>query len=519
MTSAALDTKDASNEFATDVVVIGGGGSGLAAAIEAATLGRRVVLLEKAPQLGGSTRWSIGSITATNTPQQLRNGILDSPQSHFEDLQLFNNPLKLKDNEKLSRMLVENVPDTIRWLMSMGVEFFGPMKELPHRKPRMHVVIPNSRSYIFHLEKRARQLGVVIKTSCRATGFLRSNGRITGVSYQGEHEKGEVVARGGVVLCSGDYSGDQFERAQRLGTDMKLVNPVNAYNTGDGQKMVEDIGGKVLNEHLYLAGIRFQAPPENWLHHLPPHKWMTSCIRYMLENLPGSIVRPLVMGFLTTVLVPSSKLLQAGAILINKNGQRFTDELNSPGPGISNQPDQMAYMVFDAKLANQFSGWPNYVSTVPGFAYASVDDYRKSRKDIFFEADTLEQLALKIGVPSSALLQTAQDFNADAGRLDTGRMSLDQGPFVAIGPVSYKINFTDGGVAVSDALEVLGSDNQPLAGLYAAGFSGMGGVLLEGHGHHLGWAFTSGRIAGRNAANNVLTEDLPEAQSASPQSH
>ena len=74
MTSSALDTKDASNAFTTDVVVIGGGGSGLAAAIEAATLGRRVVLLEKAPHLGGSTRWSIGSITATNTPQQLRNG-------------------------------------------------------------------------------------------------------------------------------------------------------------------------------------------------------------------------------------------------------------------------------------------------------------------------------------------------------------------------------------------------------------------------------------------------------------
>ena len=116
MTSAALDTKDASNEFATDVVVIGGGGSGLAAAIEAATLGRRVVLLEKAPHLGGSTRWSIGSITATNTPQQLRNGILDSPQSHFEDLQLFNNPLKLKDNEKLSRMSLKFVAQVLDFI-------------------------------------------------------------------------------------------------------------------------------------------------------------------------------------------------------------------------------------------------------------------------------------------------------------------------------------------------------------------------------------------------------------------
>ena len=519
MTSTSFGNHDSSKAITTDVVVVGGGGSGLAAAIEAASLGRRVVLLEKAPQLGGSTRMSVGSITATNTPQQLRNGILDSPQSHFEDLQLFNNPLNLKDNEKLSRMLVENVPETIRWLMSMGVEFFGPMKELPHRKPRMHVVIPNSRAYIYHLEKRAKQLGVVIKTSSSATGFIRSHERITGVRFQTDGIDFEVHAMGGVVLCSGDYSGDQFQRQRRLGEEMTLVTPVNANNTGDGQKMVEAIGGKVLNQHLFLAGIRFQAPPKNWLHNLPPYRWLTRCLRIMLENLPGTIVRPLVMGFLTTVLVPSSKLLQAGAILVNKNGERFVDELNSPGPGISLQPDQMAFMVFDAKLASKFSGWPNYVSTVPGFAYASVDDYRKSRKDIFYEADTLEKLAHQMGVPPSALSGTVNAFNNDPARHASGRMSLDQGPYVAIGPVIYKINFTDGGVAVSDDLEVLDSDGKAMAGLYAAGFTGMGGVLLEGHGHHLGWAFTSGRIAGRKAANNVLTADLPEAMSAAPQSH
>ena len=67
---------------------------------------------------------------------------------------------------------------------------------------------------------------------------------------------------------------------------------------------------------------------------------------------------------------------------------------------------------------------------------------------------------------------------------------------------SYVV-FTDGGLRVSERLEVLRADGSVIPGLYAAGSAGQGGLLLEGHGHHLGWAFISGRIAGRNAALDV----------------
>ncbi|MBK9609799.1 MAG: FAD-dependent oxidoreductase [Betaproteobacteria bacterium] len=509
----------AAAQLAADVVVIGGGGSGLAAAIEAASLGRSVVLVEKAARLGGSTALSVGSITATNTPQQLRQGILDSPQAHFEDLQKFNQGVGLADNAKLSRLLVDNVPETVRWLMSMGVEFHGPMNELPHRKPRMHVVLPNSRAYIFHLGRRARALGVDIRTSVRASAFIVADGRVTGIRCQTPDGPLEIHARGGVVLCSGDYSASEDKRARYLGSHMKAVNPVNIHNTGDGQDMVEALGGSVVNRQLYLAGIRFQAPPAKWIHNLPPNRLLTRCMRLMLERLPGAIVRPFIMSFLTGILVPSPKLLQSGAMLVNRNGERFGDELDAPGPRIAQQPEQIAYLVFDAKLAARFSGWPNYVSTAPGFAYASIADYRRNRKDIFHEAATLEALAASIGVPAAALTRTVAEYNTSPERERTGRMAADRGPYVAIGPVRYLINFTDGGVAVSDELQVLGKDGQPVPGLYAAGFSGMGGVLLEGHGHHLGWAFTSGRLAGRKAAYNVATADIPEAAGAQPASH
>ncbi|GAA5231934.1 FAD-dependent oxidoreductase [Verticiella sediminum] len=509
------------SRITTDVIVVGGGGSGLAAAIEAAAVGRRVMLVEKGPRLGGTTAWSVGSISATNTPQQLRRGILDSPDAHLEDLEKFNSVLGLKGNAALSRTLVDNVPETVRWLMSMGVEFFGPMNELPHRKPRMHLVLPNSRAYIYHLSHRARTLGVDIRTSTRAIALLTEHGAVLGIRCDTPDGALEILARGGVVLCSGDYSASQHKRAEHLGLGMADVQPVNIRNTGDGHDMVQQVGGRLINSHLFLAGIRFEAPSAKWLHRLPPWRIVTRAMRFMLEALPGALIRPLVMSFLTTVLVPSPKLLRQGAILVNGNGLRFCDELDSPGPCIAQQPGQVAYLILDAKLAARFTGWPNYVSTAPGLAYASIADYRSNRKDIYREAPSLDALAKKIGVPAEALARTVAEHNRNMGtNAETdSRRALDEGPYIALGPVRYLINFTDGGVAVSDNLEVLGADGQGIPGLYAAGFTGMGGVLLEGHGHHLAWAFTSGRLAGRRAAYRAVTDDIPEAAHAAAPSH
>src|SRR5262245_10236101 len=105
-------------ETVHDVVVVGGGGSGLAAAIEARRLGREVVLIEKNPQLGGSTAWSIGSVSASATPHQLRRGIKDRPEDHWRDMAGFNGALDPRDNPALRRVLADAMPDTFRWLLA-----------------------------------------------------------------------------------------------------------------------------------------------------------------------------------------------------------------------------------------------------------------------------------------------------------------------------------------------------------------------------------------------------------------
>src|SRR5262245_14195274 len=157
----------------TDVVVVGGGGAGLSAAIEAARFGCRVVLLEKNEKLGGTTGRSVGSITATCTDIQRAKGILDSPEGHFQDLSLFAGDLLPKDNLELRRVQVEHAPDTVAWLQDLGIVFFGPMPEPPHKQPRMHNILPHARSYIHHLEKRARQLRVDIRTGARAVRLTK----------------------------------------------------------------------------------------------------------------------------------------------------------------------------------------------------------------------------------------------------------------------------------------------------------------------------------------------------------
>src|SRR5918912_3387896 len=164
-----------------DVIVVGGGGSGLAAASEAARLKRSVIVLEKNPNTGGTTSWSVGSVTATNTPHQKRAGIQDSPDEHFEDLAAHAGPLAPRDNLALRRILVDNTTGMLEWLMRLGVVFVGPMPEPPHRYPRMHNVVPNSKSFAYHLTRHCRALGVDIRTNVSVRKLVCAHERVVGV--------------------------------------------------------------------------------------------------------------------------------------------------------------------------------------------------------------------------------------------------------------------------------------------------------------------------------------------------
>jgi len=245
---------------------------------------------------------------------------------------------------------------------------------------------------------------------------------------------------------------------------------------------------------------------------VPPWGWLTRFISWSLDHMPPQLLRLFVMSFLTTVLQSSPELYRQGAILINRKGERFNDELGEPTRFLSEQPDGAAYILLDGRLAKQFSASPYHLSTAPGIAYGYIPDYRRSRRDIFHEADTLSDLAAQLGIAVTALQRTVDSYNNNesvggAASARGARPTLEAGPWVALGPVRHYITFSDSGVAVDERHQVLGTEDEPIEGLYAVGFIGMGGMLLEGLGHHLGWAFTSGRRAGRFAASRVVTGD------------
>jgi fumarate reductase flavoprotein subunit len=150
-------------------------------------------------------------------------------------------------------------------------------------------------------------------------------------------------------------------------------------------------------------------------------------------------------------------------------------------------------------MTHLFSHWPHFISTAPGVAYAYVNDYRRNRRDIFNAAPTLDALAEKLSISAAALADSVRKYNQNA----SNRPKLSEGPYVALGPLRAVFVHAEGGLAVDREHRVLGEGDKPIPGLYAAGSTGQGGLLLKGHGHHLGWAFASGRRAGSNAARSV----------------
>src|SRR5262245_5209308 len=132
-----------------DVIVVGGGGSGLAAAVSVAQHRGRVLLVEKQPSLGGTTGIAVGSFTAAGTRWQKAQNAQDTSGDHAEDAGKFASPeIEARNNHSLRKFFIEHAAETLTWLESLGVEFIGPSPEPPNRVPRMHNAIPNAKAYI-----------------------------------------------------------------------------------------------------------------------------------------------------------------------------------------------------------------------------------------------------------------------------------------------------------------------------------------------------------------------------------
>lgn len=491
MTATSADLADA-----VDVVVVGGGGSGLASAVSAAERGISVLLVEKQPELGGTTKFSVGSISAVGTKLQRRAGVTDCPEDFETDMIEFDRDLLAGDAPALRRLLSVESGPTVTWLERLGVAFVGPFLEPPHRVPRMHNVVPSSRSYIARLSEAASRLGVTVRLQTEVVELLRDNDGVHGIRTRDRvtGEERTIQARSGVILASGDFSGNETMRKEYLSPAAASALPINVNARGDGHRLGAAVGG-VMKQMGVTFGPQLRFPPSptrGFIDRLPTWRRLCQVEAALVQRLPASALRPFVKSLLIAHMSPTSAMFLQGAVLVNTQGERFCDERASVA-ALSSQPGAEGYIVFDGRIAQHFNTPPNSISTAPGIAFAYFDDYKRGRPDLLFTAETIPELARLVHVNEQALEQSVASTEFEP-------------PFHAMGPVHSMLTVTEGGLAVDENVQVLDEGGSPIPGLWAVGGVGQGGLMLKGHGHHIAWAMTSGRIAGENAARQGRRE-------------
>jgi len=496
----------------TDLIVVGAGGSGLATAVSAAQHGLSVVILEKCSQPGGTTAIAIGSFTANRTRFQQQQGISDSLAAHTHDAGLFAAAeIERNNHAELREYFLNEARRTLDWLIGLGVRFHGPFPEPPNRVPRMHNVIPNARSYILTLVKHLRNLGGQIVCNARVNDLILEEGRVAGVRATVNGQEQEFRATRGVVLAAGDYANSPELISRFKGEGFSEIEGINANATGDGHLLAERAGAQLLNMPItYGPELRFIPPPVEqrpWIARLPAAGWIPRTIAWLLPYIPQFWLRAVVKRLLVTWQHPEDALFRDGAILINREGKRFCEEAASPQREISlaQQPGKIGYLLLDERLIDRYSSWPHFISTAPEIAYAYVADYLKLRPDITVESHNLDLLADKAGIPSTALKETLNEWNR------TAESPLAGSRWVLLGPVKAWFTTTEGGAAVNRSLQVLDGAGHPIPGLYAVGQNGLGGMILWGHGLHIAWALTSGRLCGQILAQSSLADLGPVA--------
>ena len=484
----------------TDVIVVGGGGAGLAAAIEAAGAGGRVILLEKNPALGGSTAWSVGSFSATRTPHQKRAGIEDNPDDHYEDMETLAGSYANRDNREFRRMLVDHTTETLAWLEESGLVFVGPNEEPPHRRPRMHNVLPGSKAIPYHLGRRARRAGVDIRLNTRVDHLIVQSGRVTGVQTQ----TGPLHARGGVVLAAGDYSASRELKTEFASPEVATLEPVNPTATGDGFRLALAIGAEMVNGDIVRGPIMRFVPPRPAAAHRPPPALAPARAGHEMVLRPHTrrTAPPLHPQLPHHRAWPVHRIVPPG----RHPGQRTWPALR--------RRDQQTWFRRPATAGPQSLHPARRPLGRPIRGLAQLHLHR-----------TRHLLRLPRGLPP-------QPPRHPRHRQHPGRAGPRHGhrppppspkpspnttPKPAKTAPALSQRWTKAptspwarsaamssspmaGCVSSNRFEVLDGAGHPIPGLYAAGSNGQGGVLLEGHGHHLGWAFMSGRMAGANAA-------------------
>lgn len=447
-----------------DVVVIGAGGAGFSAAIEAKQAGASVVLLEKMPTVGGNTLISGGEMNAPDNWVQRALGIDDDTADLF-----YEDTLKGGDHlgsPEMVRILADNALASAEWLRDeIKVEFLPDNLFQFGGHSRKRALIPvghTGAELITKLKAKTDADKITIKTNMKAESLLTNDqGKVTGVTAtSGSGDKITFHANKGVVLATGGFGSNvEMRKKYNPELDEKYMSTDTPGSTGDGIVMAEAIGAKLTN--------------------------MQNIQTYPICNPETGVIS----------LVADSRF--DGAILINQEGKRFVEELE--------RRDVISKAILAQTGGYTYQFWNQEIADISKTHEVHKDEYDQLIKQgLLYKADTVEDAAnfFKIDVAElKATMKKVNEYAKTGNDLDfhhrAGLKSLENGPYY-IQKAVPSVHHTMGGLVIDEKTHVLNDKGAIIPGLYAAGE--VTGVIHGSNrlgGNAIADIFTFGRIAGQ----------------------
>lgn len=438
-----------------DIVIIGAGGAGLAAAVEASEQGAtNIVVLEKMAFPGGSTTMAFGGFNCTNSRFMDEQGKEETPIMLVD--RIIKNGMGLNDPDMAAVVAMET-PDLIAWLDGFGSEW-GLIRYADLHCPT-DGTIPGV-ELIRVLDEQAQKHGVEIRYNAPATEILADEtGRVCGVKVQ--DAQGEyVIDTSAVILATGGYENNPEMIAKDNPSLANIHLAPSKGNMGDGIVMATKLGAQLCNMDLIQL----------------------SCA---------------VAPFSIQMQMP---IKNNGVIFVNKEGKRFTNEYSEASSdrritdAILAQTDAECYCIYNDAIYQEFMA----IEEKDFF-----DEYRMTGIDgsgMVVKADSIEALAEQIGLDKAVLTETIANLKTDGIGNEVVVEKADtyqNGPFYAV-LLTPGVMDTLGGLKADTTGRVLNTENEPIKGLYAAG-EVIGNTQGAYYSVGLGEAVVFGRIAARNA--------------------